>query len=257
MKSLYLCGIRLELSGDVPDCLWSAEVGSFRTIAPYTHSHRLHFRPMQDRAEAVDPVPGFTYRRHDLVFTTNGHVSELRHDGGQAAALAGLELALSQAVRALGGYLLHASAGVIHEECWVMPGPSGTGKSTAARGGFDWVLSDERVAIIPDDDGGYRVWPTPFWSDGRTLAISTESAPLAAIARLRKGKRAQQDTVERASMVAWLLRSIVLYDVAEGPQVQALEFACAVVASARCVELEFPKEGQWVTSLMNPIGLAS
>ena len=63
--------------------------------------------------------------------------------------------------------------------------------------------------------------------------------------------------LERAPMVAWLLRSIVLYDVADLPQVQALEFACAVVASARCVELEFPKEGQWVTSLMNPIGLAS
>ena len=165
----------------------------------------------------------------------------MRHDGGQAAALAGLELALSQAVRAVGGYLLHASAGVVDGQCWVMPGPSGTGKSTAARGGFEWVLSDERVAVIPDDEGGYQVWPTPFWSEGRTLAISTEPAPLAVIARLRQGTRAQQGTLERAPMVAWLLRSIVLYDVADLPQVQALEFACAVVASARCIELEFQR----------------
>ena len=67
MKSLYLCGIRLELSGDVPDCLWSAEVGSFRTKAPYTHSHRLHFSLMQERSGVETPTQGFTYRRHDLV----------------------------------------------------------------------------------------------------------------------------------------------------------------------------------------------
>ncbi len=257
MRPIYLCGVRLELSGDVPDSLWTDEVRPFEVEAPYRCSHTLNFVRDPDHEKPTCVENRFSYRRHDLSFTGHGTRSEVRHDGGQAAALAGLELALSQAVRELGGCLLHASAGTIGSDCWLMPGPSGTGKSTAARGGFDRVLSDERVAVMPDSSGAYQVWSTPFWSDGRTLNVSVGSAPLTVLALLRKGERARHYAADRARMAAWLMRSVVLYDVAEAAQLKALELACSIAESVQCVELEFPKEGQWVPSLMNPIGLAS
>ncbi len=255
-RALYLCGGQFTLTGDVPDNLWSDEVCPFTEPQSFSFSHRLHLERCSDPSLVKSDDLNFSYRRHDLLFVSTQGASSLWFDGGVAAVLAGLELALSQAVRARGGALVHASAGISEGHCWLMPGPSGTGKSTAVKGGFDEVLSDERVAILPSDSG-YRVWSTPFWSDGRELDLSTGSAPLGTIAFLRKAKRVAISGVDQASMVAWLVRSLVLYESAPEAQVQVFDLACRIVNSVRCVKLDFPREGIWVPSVSRPIGLAS
>jgi hypothetical protein len=255
MEALYLCGGRLQLIGSIPEGYWTDETEAFRALAPYGFSHELTLIEVSDPSLVVPPEEHFVYQRKGLTFGSHAGRSTLWHDG-RGSVSAGMELALSQAVRAEGGLLLHSSAGVVGAECWVMPGPSGAGKSTAARGGFDRVLSDERVAILPDGDG-YRVWATPFWSKGRSLVLSTGSAPLGVLARLNKAKLAKLDEESRGDMVTWLLRSVVLYDISESAQLAAFELACRIVGVVDCVKLDFPKEGVWVPSLIKRTSRAS
>jgi hypothetical protein len=256
LPALYLCGGRFTLSGHVPETLWSDDVRPFTEPVDFTFSHEIQLNETDDLEQLEITANTFVYRRHDLIFIAGQERSVLWYDGGLAAVLAGLELALSQTIRALGGALLHASAGVISRRCWVMPGPSGAGKSTAARGGFDEVLSDERVALLPSGDG-YQVWSTPFWSDGRDVPLSTGSARLCVLAFLNKAEIASLATIGRAKMVAWLLRSLVLYETSVDAQTSTFDLACRIVDSAQCVTLDFPKEGVWVPSVTKPIGLAS
>ena len=64
-------------------------------------------------------------------------------EGHEADFLAGLELTASMALEALGGLSIHGAAGS-HYTGYLMPGVSGTGKSTAIRhGGFMKIIGDE------------------------------------------------------------------------------------------------------------------
>ena len=79
-----------------------------------------------------------------MTFQYDGDVAYARADDILAAFLACLELTLHVAVRDMGGLLIHASGAVLDGMGWLMPGPSGTGKTTASHGGFEFY-SDERV----------------------------------------------------------------------------------------------------------------
>jgi hypothetical protein len=68
-----------------------------------------------------------------------------------------------------GGLVLHGSSGVISDRGYLFLGASGRGKSTIIDNtDFDSTLCDEASILVPGDDGGWALWPSPFWGLGRS-----------------------------------------------------------------------------------------
>ena len=124
------------------------------------------------------------YKRGDDVAISYGELTDgIRVvkswiDGSLGSIEATVQVLLQWTLARGGGLLMHASAGVYQERGWLIPGVSGAGKSTSVReGGFDLVLSDEMVIVKPVNSKRdvstirthYRLYSTPFWSEGRTL----------------------------------------------------------------------------------------
>jgi len=173
-------------------------------------------------------------------------------DGSEGAFEAVIQLSLQWALRPRGGLLLHASAGIWRGGAWLMPGVSGTGKSTAARrGGFDAVLADEMVVVRrgAQPGAGFDVWGTPFWSPDRPLPLHIGRAPLHTLAKLSWARTPQISPLNAAEASAWLLSSVVLYETSTHARESAFALACDVAQEARCVRLAFPKEGPWLHKL--------
>lgn len=130
--------------------------------------------------------------------------------------------ALAQSVQARGGALFHASAVRVDGEAHLVPGRSGSGKSTfSALAGH--VLTDELAAVLPGPEG-FVVHGTPWWRS------AGGSAPLAAVHLLAWDEPS----------VAWLPRARLLRHLAtnvvipvDGPAERAAAFrACGVIAAA-------------------------
>ena len=186
------------------------------------------------------------YARHDLVFrlAPSRESAVAYTDGSEGSTLAALELALQVALLDHDGLLVHAAAGVSDGRGYLMPGPSGTGKSTAARAaGFDTVLTDERV-ILTVDETHSRLWSTPFWSAGRSLPLSAQSAPLDTLVRLEHAAGFRQAPWAADAALTYLMQSVALYE--GGPAtLRAFDLAAAAVASAHCVRVGFAPTGPW------------
>ena len=228
-----------------------------------TEPHADHFRalgPFCEPAPAdlhVDitlgepPVTGdgFVFRR-DHFHVCVDPVARTAHawtEGSPEALEAVIDVTLQAVLLRVGGCLVHAAAGAMDGVGWLLPGRSGAGKSTSARGGFDEVLSDERVVLRRAEGGGFRVYGTPIWSTGRELPLRAGSVPLAVVARLVKAENVAVAPLEEAAALADLLGAIVLYEEGADARRMAFEVGCDVVAAVRCVELDFPKEDPWVT----------
>ena len=162
VRTVYIAGGEIRVRGAIGEAMWWSALGPFTRQEPMRAPRfciDLHLSTRQDAFPNQNPSrPQLVYTRHDLRFCATGDAAWAHYDGQQAGFLAILELALYWAIENQDGLLLHAAAGVIDNLACVMPGPSGTGKSTAAHGGFDRVLSDERVIILPDEMKNYRVW---------------------------------------------------------------------------------------------------
>ena len=165
-------------------------------------------------------------------------------DKSPGSALAALELALQVALLDDHGLLVHAAAGVVEQRGWLMPGPSGTGKSTAARvAGFDTVLSDERV-IVRVENGHCRLWSTPFWSAGRRLPLCATSAVLDTLVHLEHAADFRQDRWSADEALTYLMESVALYE-GGSATLKAFDIATAIVESARCARVGFARTGAW------------
>ncbi|MEE2788682.1 MAG: hypothetical protein VX589_15165 [Myxococcota bacterium] len=200
----------------------------------------------------------FAYRRHDLEFMVDAGRCYGWHTGESSGVLALVELALWWAVERAGGFMLHASAGVRDGQAWIMPGPSGTGKSTAARGGFERVLSDERVIIMPGETSNtYVAWGTPFWSDGRDRPMDKGSAPVHFVAKLHHGDMSALCPLSVGELTPWVLRSTISYSHEAAHLTRNFEAVCAFTEAVAGMRLTYPKEGLWVSSTPLPTGLAS
>jgi hypothetical protein len=144
--------------------------------------------------------------------------------------------------------MVHAVSGLIDGRAWLVPGPSGTGKSTAAReAGFDAVLSDERVILTPEAEG-WRVWGTPFWSEGRTLPMNPGSAPLGGMVKLVKSPNSSRRPLDANDALTWLMQSITLYEDSDTARTRAFEQACAVVSEMPSVEQKTPRNFAWAAA---------
>ena len=254
MGSLYIGPVEIQLSGTgFSHFVTTRDFGPFLYERDTESCIELTFVSSDDsRLQKYE----FCYRRHDLNFVSDGRHAYAWISGDVSGFLACLELALFVGVNQIGGVLVHASAGVLDGLSWLMPGPSGTGKSTAINGGFDKILSDERV-IISRHQNEYRVWGTPFWSDGRQWPLDASSNPIAGVIKLVKSKTTSRRPFSTINMVEWVMRSIVMYGDSAPDTGHIMAFIVDMVESIECIQVSFPKEGSWASSTLSQIGLAS
>jgi hypothetical protein len=175
-------------------------------------------------------------------------------DGSRGALEAVVELTLQGALLRRGGLVVHGMAGVDETGAgWLVPGRSGAGKSTIARtAGFARILADEAVVLrrVAPGPGGFRLYGTPFWSEGRTLPLDTGDAPLAVLAQPVQDAVAEASRRPVASAAADLLACVMFHDADPQARALVLETACDAAASADCVSLRFPKEGPWLNGVV-------
>ena len=94
----------------------------------------------------------------------------------------------------LGGVLLHSSAAVFADKAHLFLGPSGAGKTTAARMSRDRglpVLSDDINALCPQGDE-VVVEKLPFAGEMAQEPTGRQSWPLGSLHRLRKGGHSRE-----------------------------------------------------------------
>ncbi len=227
---------------------WARALGPFRDSAP------ADFAPADFEAHVTvehgppRDLPGeYTHRRHDLAFALTAGRGRAIHDGHPGGLLAVLELAVAAVLT--DGLLLHAAAGVHRGRAWLMPGPSGTGKSTAARAGrFESVLSDERVIVRRRPDG-WRAYGTPWWSSGRTLPLDARSAPVGGVVGLHHGGPWKRPWAPDAAAAA-LIESAALY--APVRRRATFELACDLAAATPAIELAFRPDDDLTAWLPSP-----
>lgn len=108
---------------------------------------------------------------------------------------------LAARLLANGGLLVHSAS----VDGWLLPSPSGGGKSTIARMGLNAglpVLSDDLNAVVR----GGRILPLPFTGDLDEEELSTEPMTLRAIVALEKGDRESVRPLPLADAVSLLAR---------------------------------------------------
>lgn len=253
LTALHVAGVRLELRHSAAALSpWRASLAPFTSEPAGPIDARLQVSLTVDPAlhlETIGPAAGshFCYQRTDVRLELDAARIEGRAvvDGTRGSLGAVVELALQAALLPLDGLLAHAAAGVVGEAGWLVPGPSGAGKSTVARGaGFDRVLTDEMVAVRRRTDG-FWLWGTPFWSEGRTRPFDGGCAPLDVLARPVKATRLAVESWPTEQAACGLLACVALYEDWPAARAQAFDLACEIASAARCVSLEFPKEGPW------------
>ncbi len=259
MRRIFIAGVCIELPAHPELDLWLAEIAPFTIPSFFDALIRVNLtvgEPDDHPPEISSVAEGsFVYRRPDLSFVIDAERRLVTAwvDGYQGGFEAVVQLCLQTALLPLGGIVVHASAGVVDGVGWLMPGQSGDGKSTAAReGGFDLVLSDEMVVIRKQADGAHWLYGSPFWSEGRVLPHSTETAPLVVVAKLLKAPHPSVEDLDVSVAIAHLLRCITLYERSECARAKAFELAGDVVENCRSVLLRFPKEGPWVSAVKFP-----
>lgn len=170
-------------------------------------------------------------------------------DGSFGSVEASLQVLLQRLLREQQGLLIHASAGSYQGKTWLIPGVSGAGKSTAIRGGFDQVFSDELVIVTLSPQP--QVWGTPFWSEGRDpirFPLIAQGVSLDALTFPIKALRPALCSIPAAEAIRRLLRCVTSY---EGHEVSEDLFTlvCELSLQVPAFLLSFPKEGDWRTEL--------
>ena len=124
-----------------------------------------------------------------------------------------------------GGLLLHASSAIVDGQGHLFLGGSGAGKSTlVAEGDFDSVLCDEISVVARNGDGGYRLWPSPFWGIGSVGEVC-EAAPLSAVWVLFGWEKTAAAKVDLTDAVLAVYRRVVDVGAAAFPPKKVLDIA--------------------------------
>ncbi len=112
-----------------------------------------------------------------------------------------LHEALAEALTAYGVLLMHGSALCMDGRAYIFTAPSGTGKSTHARlwreafGDRVWMINDDKPLLRLTEEGAW-VCGSPW--DGKHHLSKNASAPLKAIARVRRSDRSRVEPMPRA-----------------------------------------------------------
>jgi hypothetical protein len=152
----------------------------------------------------------------------------------------------------LGGLPLHAAGVILGERGVAFFGPSGAGKTTLSDTCPESVLSDELVAVAPQDPP----WlvRSGFWGEGRGSGGAI-GAPLAALVALDRGPSYRLSRLEPMEAVRRLVGAL---PVPLGPPLwsRALAVAARIVSRVPVFRMEWtPSEPPWEQlseSLANP-----
>jgi hypothetical protein len=148
---------------------------------------------------------------------------------------------LAARLLANGGLLVHSAS----VDGWLFPSPSGGGKSTIARMGFDAglpVLSDDLNAFV----SGGTIVPLPFTGDLEEDELGTTPMPLRAIVALDKGDREAVRPMPLADAVSLLVRCAPYVNQDPHRTLLLLDRAAEIAASVPRAVLTFrPGEDVW------------
>lgn len=140
------------------------------------------------------------------------------------------------------GLVAHACGFALDGVGVLVPGVSGTGKSTLARmlaehaAGRVSVLSDDRVALTTEP-GGARLWGTP-WPSQANVADERD-VPLRGLLLVRRGDRPTIREVSRAEAARVLVRAVALPFWEESLMLDALDAVDAILSSAIVLEFAY------------------
>ena len=134
--------------------------------------------------------------------------------------------------RQSGGFMCHA-AGVINQGvAWLLPGPSGAGKTTLAlklAPYCEMVLSDEVCIVLPTEKG-WKVWGTPFYGTGQQ-GITGPGSPMQAIFFPHHSHELGAAIAPKKEALALMLRTVVSPDKSNDGAI--LDDAISLLASCR------------------------
>lgn len=140
--------------------------------------------------------------------------------------------------RQSGGFMCHA-AGVINKGVgWILPGPSGAGKTTLALKLTPYcqmVLSDEVCVVLPAEKG-WKVWGTPFYGTG-LQGITGPGSPLQAIFFPHHSHDLGAAVVPKSEALTLMLRTVVSPDKSNDGAI--LDDAISLLASCRTFKTWF------------------
>ncbi len=138
-----------------------------------------------------------------------------------------------------GGLLLHAAALKKGELVVVLAGPSGAGKSTLANNALDWkCLHDDKVALAPDDRGGWWASGVPLLDNKRQFGVFG-SGDLDALYLLKKGAVLERQRVSAIGLLPDLAENVILPPSTPRVRKSALDAMLSLASSGRIWSLEF------------------
>ncbi|MEE2644165.1 MAG: hypothetical protein VYD19_04475 [Myxococcota bacterium] len=208
-----------------------------------------------EAAQLVIEAPGvlskisWGWSRDDLAFAWGRDRSYAELRGKKGALEVALQLWIQRTLFETGGLMIHGAGGLYRGEGWLIAGPSGAGKSTAARvAGFDQVFSDEAVALTPPEaEGeGWRIWGTPFWSEGRSLPLNSGSAPLNWLIFPQKGAPLRFTPTPPADSARRVLRAVFAYRWEVPTEPGLFERSCALCETIHAGILTVSRFGPWI-----------
>ncbi|MFV9506630.1 MAG: hypothetical protein AB4911_18930 [Oscillochloridaceae bacterium umkhey_bin13] len=147
---------------------------------------------------------------------------------------------------AAGGLLVHGAGIAYNTHGYLLLGPSGAGKTTAARNAPPGsVLNDDLILILPASEG-WQMYATPFTNPSQLGPRGPACAPLTGIFRLRQAPQVACAPMARAAAAAELisLTPVVSLDPYRAPTL--LGRAHQIAATVSCAYLELlPDPSYW------------
>ncbi len=140
-----------------------------------------------------------------------------------------------------GGILFHAAGVRCHGLAYVFFGPSGAGKTTAARFSSPYeVLNDDLLLLAPDGDHWW-VASTPF-TNPTQVAPAPGGAPLAGLYRLVKDERVFLEDLGAAEAVAEILACVPILTSVPDFAVALLDRCRSLAGAAPVFQLHFRRD---------------
>lgn len=144
----------------------------------------------------------------------------------------------------MGGILFHGAGVNCHGLAYVFFGPSGAGKTTAARFSSPYeVLNDDLLLLAPDGD---RWWvaSTPFTNPSQ-VAPAPGGAPLAGLYRLVKDERVFLEDLGAAEAVAEILACVPILTSMPDFALALLDRCRSLAGAAPVYHLHFRKDNSF------------
>lgn len=183
---------------------------------------------------------------------TSGEITVRGRLDRTLAVIGAVHLGMAHLLPSRDGLLLHASAVQAAGWGFVFPGPSGTGKSTAARsfrGGT--VLSDEKC-VVRRVRGGWRVHPVPMWS-WHYPPLPLKTCRLAMAVMVRKGGPVAVAAMAPTMAMAGIAPAVVHhhYDAARAGRV--LDILARLVADVPVIDLAYGLGDEFAERLVSHV----